>query len=359
MFCSKCGKQLGDTDRVCGFCGEPVYIQSGSGVDKQNIIKSVTGIEKIDYIRKIAILAAILYIITRTIGIVTINKDNLERFLKNGFGSILIMYIGAFIMILGLIKLNSRNKIMLAMPKILFALSSITLVLHGIIETGDIEWLLKDFWLWESWLLRTTILVIIVDHVVVFILLCIITSSRNKNLVRAVVFVLIIILLRHAIVNIYSIKCLYDDLSYKSYELSDFSKMVLWISYFIYEICIVIILWRMSVCGSPAYVQQISSINSNMRGDSKIEVQESSCYKNVENNNIVNQQDKPSFGLNILAFCIPIIGLTLYLALKNTYPKKANSIGKTALIGAIVWTTIYILIKIFSEYILYWFIMYS
>ena len=56
---------------------------------------------------------------------------------------------------------------------------------------------------------------------------------------------------------------------------------------------------------------------------------------------------------------MPIIVLTLYFAWKNIYPKKSNSIGKIALIGAIFWTIIYILLNIFSTSIVYWLIMSS
>lgn len=51
----------------------------------------------------------------------------------------------------------------------------------------------------------------------------------------------------------------------------------------------------------------------------------------------VNQQeDKPSTGLNILAFLFPLVGLILYLCFQNTTPVRAKAIGKWALIGFIV-----------------------
>lgn len=46
-----------------------------------------------------------------------------------------------------------------------------------------------------------------------------------------------------------------------------------------------------------------------------------------------NNYDTPSVGLNILAFLIPFVGLILYCANLSLYPKRANSIGKCALIG--------------------------
>ena len=34
MFCSNCGKQLEDSDKVCGFCGVPVQSESNITLSK-------------------------------------------------------------------------------------------------------------------------------------------------------------------------------------------------------------------------------------------------------------------------------------------------------------------------------------
>lgn len=46
--------------------------------------------------------------------------------------------------------------------------------------------------------------------------------------------------------------------------------------------------------------------------------------------------DAPSTGYAVLGFLIPLVGLILYLVNKDTYPQKAKSAGKGALIGFIV-----------------------
>ena len=51
---------------------------------------------------------------------------------------------------------------------------------------------------------------------------------------------------------------------------------------------------------------------------------------------VSQQEDKPSTGLNILAFLFPLVGLILYLCFQNTTPVRAKAIGKWALIGFIV-----------------------
>lgn len=58
--------------------------------------------------------------------------------------------------------------------------------------------------------------------------------------------------------------------------------------------------------------------------------------------------DAPNIGLAILSFFIPLVGLILYLVNKDTYPLKAKSAGKGALIGfcvniviSILWGVIY------------------
>ncbi len=47
-------------------------------------------------------------------------------------------------------------------------------------------------------------------------------------------------------------------------------------------------------------------------------------------------QDAPSAGFAVLGFFIPIVGLILYLVWMDTTPLRAKSVGKGALIGAIV-----------------------
>lgn len=53
------------------------------------------------------------------------------------------------------------------------------------------------------------------------------------------------------------------------------------------------------------------------------------------NTKIRNPTDKPSGGLNALAFFLPFVGLILYIVYPSNYPKKVNAIGKWLLIGII------------------------
>tara|TARA_Y100001954_G_C15604714_1_gene499846 strand:- start:2 stop:472 length:471 start_codon:yes stop_codon:yes gene_type:complete len=46
-----------------------------------------------------------------------------------------------------------------------------------------------------------------------------------------------------------------------------------------------------------------------------------------------NPDDKPSMGLNIVSFLIPLVGLIIYLTEKDKSPIKAISAGKSALWG--------------------------
>ena len=57
--------------------------------------------------------------------------------------------------------------------------------------------------------------------------------------------------------------------------------------------------------------------------------------------------DAPSAGFAVLCFFFPVVGLVLYLVWKDTFPLRAKSCGKGALIGVIVEvavTLIYVLI---------------
>lgn len=62
--------------------------------------------------------------------------------------------------------------------------------------------------------------------------------------------------------------------------------------------------------------------------------EESTINSNVSY--VKESNDKTSIGLNILAFFIPIVGLILFVTMKNDTPKKAKSIGISALIGYIL-----------------------
>lgn len=69
------------------------------------------------------------------------------------------------------------------------------------------------------------------------------------------------------------------------------------------------------------------------------------CGKEVDDNAVICpfcgcavasknvEVDKPSTGLNILSFLIPLVGLILFLSWQNSTPIKAKACGKWALIG--------------------------
>lgn len=53
--------------------------------------------------------------------------------------------------------------------------------------------------------------------------------------------------------------------------------------------------------------------------------------------------DNGGFGWGLLGFCIPLVGLILFLVWKDTKPKTGRAAGKGALISVIVWIVLYIL----------------
>jgi hypothetical protein len=61
---------------------------------------------------------------------------------------------------------------------------------------------------------------------------------------------------------------------------------------------------------------------------------------------VSQQEDKPSAGLNILAFLFPVIGLILFLCFQNTTPVRAKAIGKWALDGFVVGVALSIMVGI-------------
>lgn len=59
-----------------------------------------------------------------------------------------------------------------------------------------------------------------------------------------------------------------------------------------------------------------------------------------------NNNDASSFGFALLGFCIPIVGLILWLVWKDNTPLKAKSAGKGALISVCISVVFYILYAI-------------
>lgn len=55
----------------------------------------------------------------------------------------------------------------------------------------------------------------------------------------------------------------------------------------------------------------------------------------------LNPEDRPSIGLNILAFLIPLVGLILYFSMKGSTPKKASSIIKWTIASIIIYVVFY------------------
>ena len=62
--------------------------------------------------------------------------------------------------------------------------------------------------------------------------------------------------------------------------------------------------------------------------------------------------DRPNAGFAVLGFLIPLVGLILYLVWKGTYPLKAKSCGKGALIAVIVDIVLAVIYVIFFMIIL-------
>ena len=60
------------------------------------------------------------------------------------------------------------------------------------------------------------------------------------------------------------------------------------------------------------------------------------CGKLINSSSNSSSNDKPSVGLNIVAFFFPLIGLIMYLAVKEEKPKRASSIATAAWIGFVV-----------------------
>lgn len=71
-----------------------------------------------------------------------------------------------------------------------------------------------------------------------------------------------------------------------------------------------------------------------------------SCGCAQDNRALQSQNDSSSFGWALLGFCVPIVGLILYLVWKDNTPLKAKSAGKGALVSVILSVIIYVIYAI-------------
>lgn len=60
------------------------------------------------------------------------------------------------------------------------------------------------------------------------------------------------------------------------------------------------------------------------------------CGANIETQNIVKPEKKPSVLLKILSFFVPIVGIILYFLNRKTDKRAAKSYGKMALISIVI-----------------------
>ena len=140
MFCSNCGKQLEDGDKVCGFCGVPVQSESNVTLSKDKQDKTYRNVEMQsnaeiqgnaeipNFIKKTALVSAVIYILSRFMVYIVDIFDS-ERTMIGVPFYISLLCIISLVMILGLLVLNSKNKIILAVPKIFIIISTIPAII--------------------------------------------------------------------------------------------------------------------------------------------------------------------------------------------------------------------------------------
>lgn len=68
---------------------------------------------------------------------------------------------------------------------------------------------------------------------------------------------------------------------------------------------------------------------------------------NIVKDDALNIKDTGSIGWGVLGFCIPIVGLVLYLVWQDTSPKNSKMAGKGALISAILAGVLFVAYMLF------------
>lgn len=84
--------------------------------------------------------------------------------------------------------------------------------------------------------------------------------------------------------------------------------------------------------------------NSNNQHNSNNQYQQNNQqYNSQQYNQGGAPEDKGGFGWSLLGFCIPLVGLILYLVWKDNKPITAKAAGKGALISVIISVGFYVL----------------
>ena len=262
MFCSNCGKQIEDGGKVCGFCGVPVQSESNVTLSKDKPDKTHNNVEKDgnieipSYIKKVALVSAGIYILSRFM-IYIVDIFNSQRTIIGVPFYISLLFIISLVMIVGLLVLNSKNKIILAVPKIFIIISSIPSIFLYY-QYFRSEFLFSD--LLKSVFIYPTNFVAAIDDGIVFSVLCVMALSKNKTLVKFCGFILILTVLRHTVSTIYltyyyltyyEFTMIFADLFILASLITVF-EIIVTISFYVYEVCIFLIMWSMSVCGKQA-----------------------------------------------------------------------------------------------------------
>lgn len=69
--------------------------------------------------------------------------------------------------------------------------------------------------------------------------------------------------------------------------------------------------------------------------------------------NVAPITDKSVFGLNVIGFLLPLVGLILYLVYHEKNPIKASAIGKSALLGFILRVLLSIILGVIAAFIIW------
>lgn len=76
-------------------------------------------------------------------------------------------------------------------------------------------------------------------------------------------------------------------------------------------------------------------------------VQESAEYQDTVNTQRSASVDKGGIGYEILGFCIPVVGLVLFLVWHDEKPNSARAAGKGALVSVILGIVMWVLYFVF------------
>ena len=112
-----------------------------------------------------------------------------------------------------------------------------------------------------------------------------------------------------------------------------------------------------SFCGAEQFEEKSSSFDTAKKDQNANGGSYAGGWQNGAWNYYPHKQaaadDAPNTGFGVLSFFFPVVGLILFLVWQDSYPQRAKSCGKGAIIGVIVTAVLSVLFTVIAAAVMF------